>query len=751
MAFPSLIGVDDYNSRNPCCCPLPECVFPTLDFEVRAADACRPGFYALSKDTPVIGPPVWPDAFDYWSFGVLVPVYKTKQVLSHVVTTGRRTIRYKLYSGDPLVVEDSFSYIESLNYNLRQTVNSEYGQPIEYWPASTNRGLPSACPPESDILPASAPTGLSMTSVDAEEGFVTVKLSWADNRPVMPGDPETKAGQYQIKVNGSIATGIFFSDTEFHITLSETDMAWYYFQVRHDLGEGIGQWSNRHYYSLSSEPRCPDLTNRCDNSFSEGNVQQNQKYSDLIARHTWTTGTDSGNYGCDYSEPTVPSPEIILAPVSQPATGDLTFTYTRLENEDKLLITGSTSGMPDPDHPELDDEPGDYPDESTSPPPEVDPTEPVSGWNLTTNSNVCTTTDVESTTYSDNRNAGDTTLSAMLVDATTTLSGFDDLFGWGLYSNYYALARPVNGPAMPYAAVRCFGNYPITSGGGAVGELFVTLGQARYRWYIGSSHTGTLYKTTWNIARFDDRWCEWAEKYYDWAVEKYAFLNRPEPGDEDYPVLEDFEGPDAAEQLADAIAALPQDPGTAPVEPESLRPSIISSPPAWNWSVAQAASEPESLDICDPTYDDRTLVAPVEADFETPELYAAALAAYNAAVAAATAKSKRVSSWSIITPDRVSDLLAKPTPVAPLPPEPTAYDIALHARRTATYNYLLARYEDTTRVHESFRIANVRHVCGATPAGAIENWDSSFPVTELPALDPASFNPNRYAEWYQLT
>ena len=102
---------------------------------------------------------------------------------------------------------------------------------------------------------------------------------------------------------------------------------------------------------------------------------------------------------------------------------------------------------------------------------------------------------------------------------------------------------------------------------------------------------------------------------------------------------------------------------------------------------------------------------------------------------------------------RVSDQQYIPFTVAALPaePPPTANAIAAHARAVATYNWRLARYNDPARDHECFRICNVRYICGQSPYGTITNYDTGFPVTELPTLDPTTANPRRWADWYSFS
>jgi hypothetical protein len=784
------------NAENPCCCGLPECVKASLDFEDRAIKHCLVGWLPHSKIYNFGMPTLRPDAFDYRSFGTLIPLYKTKRLTDKTVATGRRVIKAKRYGGDPIGVEETFSFTATLNRNVTVILEEEAAKAVEDWPASSNYPL-GQCPPEDTVLPAGAPAGQAASVVSdgheddhSDPTTVAMILTWTDNRPEVTyptgggelGDePLTvKAGGYQVLVDGvsqpidvppSEADNPDFVGTR--ILLNNGDNTKHYLQVRHVCGEGTGRWSSPFEFSLLT-PSCGATIYVCGGSYlfgtSAGNPQRNVSYATLNAAESWTSSSGTGNFNpCDPDPITLPpgyaSAGLGVGPVSGPGSGDMTTTSSVVADRIVTVTSGSGSG-PDPTHDpeaEPEDPPADPPDD----PDETDPPVPTPGWVSTLDAETSTTTRVETLLYLNNQNAGDATMGELYTLVLGRLTGWGDLFGWGIYPNYHTLDYSVSGPPHYANSVRCWGLFGITDGSdGGGSNLFLTLAQGRYRWYVPPEHAGTTYSVVWEVGRFDDRWMAWAAAYYAWAVAKYDFLNRPEEGDDDYPVLDDFwDDPETTEvdereaSLVEAIAALPQDPGAAPEEPVALRPVIITSPEPWVWSIAQAATEPETVDPCDPTYDSRVLIEPAEpdaGDYEEPEDYedahaawVIAHAAYDAAVAAAYAKSRRVSPWYLMTPTRVSDHRYIPTAPAALGDDPTAEAIDSHGRQVATYEWRLARYNNEERNHDSFRICNVRHLCGNNPSGvAITEWDADHPTTELPPLDPAVADPRRWEDWY---
>lgn len=771
MALPIIKSIDDYNARNPCCCPLPDCPAATVDFEVRAAEVCRKGYSPNLKNYPLVSGDsiVNPNAFDPRTTGVLVPLYKNKKTTNKDVITGRRVIKFKYYGttdGDNvLVVKSSFSATSVMRYIVSTTLESAYGQTPESWPASGNLPL-GQCPPEDTILPADSPGGLTASVIasggagdTSSETTTTFKLSWTDNRPEVTyptgggesgTDPLTeKAGSYQVRVDGGSVP--LLDATSAVILLNNTDNTEHQFSVRHVCGEGTGQWSAPKKFNLVA-PGCAPTVYLCNVGETTGNPQRSVPYSVSDAATTFTTSQGSGVSSSCKAISITPDPVYGTPPWEGGVEASIT-AYNKEVTADKTVetYTGTYNATPDTEHPENpgEAETTDPPPTPPEPPPEVDPETPLPGWENTLNSNIAAKTGIVTVTYSNDQNGGDVTLAALYTEALAIHTGFGDVFGWGLGANY-------NGGGVASRpnfsrSVRCLGDYQITNGDGLQGGgPYVTLAQARYRWYVPKSHTGASHTTHWQIGRFDDRWVKWAQDFYTWAVGKYDFLNRPKPGDDDYPVIEDYE--DAA-GLADAIAGLPQDPGIAPNEVESLRPLVVETPIPWLWSNTQAESEPETISICDPTRNGRVLKEPVDPGGVGHDAWVIAHAAWVAAVAAALAKSKRVSPWYRITPTRVSDVLLKPDPVPPLPtdPPPTAGAVAARARQVTTYNFLLARYDNPARRHESFRLCNVRRFCGATPAGTILSYDTGFPTTELPPLDPTKANPRVWANWYDFT
>lgn len=370
-----------------------------------------------------------------------------------------------------------------------------------------------------------------------------------------------------------------------------------------------------------------------------------------------------------------------------------------------------------------------------------------SGWNVTSDaySNTYTIKSGEGlagvdgyVTLTDDINTGATLAAVLLTQLGTLVGGFSETYGWGLVINEPAW------PVTPAAGAARVAAYWPKIGAYVSSSIWVRMREIRHQVTVPAEHVGTGYKTLWDWVFFPDAWVVWREAKIKWALAEYAWLNRPEVGDEDYPVIGDFsEEDDPSAALAAAIDALQKDPEVFPpagwtlvggeyekgdesLTEQELRdryrlypdPGAAPSGPTvidggeWEWDSEQGPVDPEVVSPCDPTYAARLPdPEPVREDFpegeEGTEDFDAAHEAWEEARDAAIERSTRTSPWFVFTP-------------AELPAS-----------------------------EGNFLIANVRHVCDVdNPNGVIENYDHDFPTSEVPDLDPTAGDPFEFAEWY---
>lgn len=719
---------DDYNAANPCCCDESDCQYAEIEIALRDSELCKGGFQPY---TQIPGDPVtYPDAFDLQTFGKLIPLYRTRTVTNQITRVGTYSETWNYESGG--VISQTFQYNSSVNFDFTTTLVSEYQRAYDYWDAGSQPyGL---CPPESTVFAGTASaSGVRIAAAVEGEDTRQVTLLSPDVSPSVSGE---KVGFYEWMVDGSI---IGTGTNEKVIQLNKDDETCHEFTVRHVCG-GNGKWSKPKVFSLNSNPCCKEPEPMTCGTVTTGNSQwslSQQQVSD--GGGTWsssysnTTGGPSSSDSGTFSACTGTTPNNVPGAIKGGIFGSLFFaaeplswitssnttstTTNRTINEDTL----TRIWIPDTDI--------------------TTPDNGSTGWWPSRQKESGEAKGIDKTTLSNDQNQGKSTIDRMFTELLGTVKAYPKTFRWSSGGN----------------VARAVGGYPETQGGsGNLGQIYIRIREIRHRWKVPDTFDGLAYKTTWRVGRFHDRWLDWRTEYYDWAVEKYAFLQKPKPGDDLYPKRSDYETAEEYQAAVDALDEI-KDPGEAPKEPEGLKPEILDSPAPWEWKATQG-EQSESIDRCDPTKYGRELHEPAKPkrdDYATDDQFKAALedyeddlTDYREAVEERKADSKRQSPWSIIIPDKWSDWRTKPDEVPPLPEDPTADDIADRKHAVEVYDFLMKRWKEEH--HAALYVCDVRHVCNiGDPNGEIENWDRRFPMTELPPLDPTKEDPSRWADWYQ--
>lgn len=719
--------VADFNALSPCCCPAAECPAPVFAYQFRDSETCKGGWSPWLKDDDR------PDGFDMEKPGKLVPLYKEQKESETIEKSGNLSETWKNSSGG--VVTDTFVFTAAVAYSFTTSQQSAYGKRLEEWEAGSQPF--GGCPPESTVMAATATaSGVSLGEVD-EDGNVTVTLSTPENRPEDPGNPGEKAGFYQFRVDGFTYGA---SGNELEITMQADDDSCHEFQVRHVCG-GNGKWSEPKVFTVKANPCCEDPEPLSCFTFTTGNVQWSNSAEYLAnGGGTWTTsytsgGSDSGTFSsCDGTEPDSSPPGFQFRPAIDGLLGssegyETTATYT----PSKRTVIVRTSR-----------------DDSESNP--IDPGDDPPGWQVTSLTDSGTVTVTDTLEWTNDQNQGKSSINRMFAELLGTAQRLGSTYGWGLELPGFGIGSNIGG-----VIARAIGEYPETDGFTALGYLRVRLRQFRYRWEVPESHDGDFYRVRWNIGKFHDRWVAWVPEYYEWAVAKHAFLTKPKPSDPSYPKRKDFPDAESYNAAVAAINAI-EDPGAAPEEPTELRPSIVESPSPWEWKSSQAQREPENIDRCDPTKDEREPPRPEPPDRdnypdsedfnEAMDDYREALEEWESDREKERQRSKRQSDWWIVTPDEWSDWRGEPDPIPDLPEDPTEEDREVHERRKRQFSFLTTRWNNER--HCSLTVCNVRRSCGDPPEGTIEEWDLAFPVTELPPLNPGKEDPARWASWYGI-
>lgn len=770
--------IPSWNALNPCCCALPECLPATAEHSTRSSSCCVSGYppYALARapNYPGTDPEPFPGAFDPFTLGTLIPVYQNKTETDHTVITGVFHCEVEKYIPKPnnpgqYVLEQKWMYDNGVSYDNTDTRERSYGKERHEWPAGDRPA--GTCPPESGFSHVAPPASVSISAAPAATGSSKrlVTLSWIDSRGtlpppegVTPPPPAQKVGLYELRLDNF---QYFSSGDSFQILMDKTDTTCHVVQIRHRLsapnaGDGAcGQWSLQQPFALGTNPCCVADEKPCTDE-TEGNWQhslglvavnnQGRTWKTSYTENAVTLPTQGTYYNCaGTATANAQTRWDVLGGVGsgQPymPLGAFVITYTP---EKKL--TKRTGAVNKPNTLPAADQSDSYAqvvDKSES-----GTTESTQTIELTVDQNLL----------------GQINADAQFTRVSGIMTAWGPTYKWGTTATGGALFA------------KATSRFPETDGSGTLDTLIAAyMTQRRFRWYVPPAYKGSSHTTKWDIARFPGKWVDWRAEYYQWAVKKYEFLNKPKPGDDDYPVapnLADFPPDDPEttdyDEHADAYAAAQTgyteevaaidaiaDPGAAPAQPAE-RPEILGAESGeWEWSSGQPEGPQEIIDACDPTKKDRELTEPVEpvrADYGTQQAFDAAHAAWvslHAAwvvnVAAREAATARQSPWYLLSPDRASSWREKPAAVPPLRPNATSYEVSEHQRKVATYNFKLGRYNSGRR--ETFCVCNVRHLCGMTPAGPFESYDLTFPTTEVPPLSPATADPyTRYA-WYHAS
>jgi hypothetical protein len=326
------------------CCPEPDCLYATANFRHRDSEICKSGYQPFSKGA---GEPwTWPDAFDYTTTGVTIPLY-TRDVAftsgSHTGSARRKGTNH--FDGE---LTGTVTQTLTAGYAEEKTVSTEHQKPPEDH-ASSNVPL-GQCAPYSTIVPPAAPSGLTAaldtlgTGMDPIAGKTPVLLSWTDNRP---DDPITTdpIGSYLVHVDGDIIPGVgFVSETERQIYLDDDDETCHEFRVKY--GDG-GAWSPPFPFSLTESACCTGSTGEGCGETSQGNLQSTEplaqaegyNYSRTYEEDGETPASASGSINCDTD--TTPDPGGILTGQSLRDFGFTpdAVTHTRTATTDKVTST----------------------------------------------------------------------------------------------------------------------------------------------------------------------------------------------------------------------------------------------------------------------------------------------------------------------------------------------------------------------------------------------------------------------------
>lgn len=750
-----VVSEADFNRRNPCCCPVPEAVPPEYQIEYRDLTLCKGGYGPFTKQNEPedTGEEPYPDAFDIYpdsgNAGTKIPVYKHKQVRSEDSETAECRIHALEYDGAENVL-DSYFFDAATDFDETVTQDAEYRKPLEDWPAGNYPY--SACGPGKSIFPGEPPGerdyDVGIPYYIGDDYVVDITFSWEETRT-----PNGAGfwGTYEIMVDGEIGE---VDGTEVVMTLLWSDYTCHEWRVRAKIpsvvGTTYGQWTNALEFGAHPPLACCHPGEMACDEESEGNlISSIDQDTRNKAGDTWsvTTGsdTDSGDYdSCD--PPTIPNPTGFTLNFPR----DFMSTFGEHDWTTRLPHKETRTRIWVVDHPD------EYPDDPVG----------VTGWILINYSaeGSMTAEDADGETvekvgrlrkdiveFTEDQNGEEAGGDAIFEELKISqLDMLDETYGWGATLT----GRPWRGHAASLY------HWPVV--GDPVSQLLrIDVRQARVRWQVPEDHPLESYGVYWSYARFSEQWLEWKAAYWEWALAKWAFVSKPAPGDPDYPVIGDFtddpetEDDEAQEALDAAIAALDAitDPGEAPEEPEALRPVVISDPEvlSWEWTSEQGVQEPEEVGGCDPTYEERTLIEPVDpgegATTEQIEAYEEALAEYEAAVAARDAASTRQSPWFILGPDRWARWITEPVPPGPLPPDPTSAQIAKRIRLMGAYETLTDQFQSARR--ESVWICNVRYSgIPNAPFGPVFAYDPRFLTTDLPPLHPTEADPAAWELWW---
>lgn len=837
------VSVADFNRERPCCCPLPECLAPGFESQVRDAAVALPGFGYFSTPDPL--PAV----------NELVPVFRTLTETSETTVNETITSSSRYRSGGATLGTANLTISKAWASTSYRTL--QWGKQRGEWDASEPVGLYGYCPPLSEVAAPAKPSALSAAEglgdgVDPIEGMTGWILSWAEVRPLDPTFVATEEDPGPRYLGGYILDGeavgsTYLTDTSRQIFLADGDSSCRQFSVGSDTG-----WSEPFYFhggvnsccplvdpnvvpsvvlddfspwysddglastegetfsytmslgetsdSASGTLSCddfpsivgglvtggddgPTITTTVDELTEDGwdslsvwpyeaeeitEVEAEEVELENVSATDVVMGTGSEIVSATLTVGTLKIGNLVFGNLTFPGTGPAktlsggtlkfgTLSGGGLSGGTLELGSGTLSGGTltggkvtgtNVAGSTAADVSLDGATEETEGFPEEDETS--AGWYSAGSSISKRRAGSFRRNLSDDVNQGMTRLGTEFTRAQGIAGAYGVAERWGK-------TYPVLGSTVPGAFAK--GTYPVW-GNLAVYAVELLFRQMRYRWSVSTEIPG-LYKIVWSIGAFSQQHVAWRAAYYAWAVQKYDFLHKPAPGDDDYPVIGDFtDNPEtgedeAADGLAAAIAAIYAitDPGAAPTEPSgAFAPVVVTADLEWEWTPAQGERIYETVGVCDPTYSARVPQPPVlpeDPTEEESEDYAAAWEAYNDAIEARQEASKRQSEWYVVTPtDYFRDVVVPSLP-APLPtdPAPTSEQIATHARQTLAHTTLKAEYDAIPR--KSLQVCDVRYVCNPNgPAGEIVTYDLGFPQTEIPPLDPENENPRLWTAWW---
>jgi hypothetical protein len=537
-----------------CCCVPPHCSPPSTLVWEKSPFIEHCGYAANATHDYPDPTPDETVGFD-WSQvpSVPIPLYLHKE--SYYETQYHAT-----YSGSwvkhatpgastpPDSLEETLSRTREISYTESISSPSEYGKTPWDWDATNipfDRCDGSGTNAPEPVTGISASLASSTPEYDGEGNLTgtlyTVSVSWTDNRPEDPANPGVKLGTFALIVNG---TGVLSTDED-HAEFATHTSGCVLIQVQHIHsstgfgGVGNGTISSPQPFYIRTEEETEDgpctvpAWSVCSASAGPSNS------SDPTATHeTWSqTGTYDGDAvsgsgtECD-PYPDNPPPSFggwggwSLGDLVSSSSGNVS--ESQFEAEFVYHYEYSGSFTPDP---------------------------ASHYWQAVSDEREADTTIREGYVLSSLLAA---TPETMFGEAVTKLSTITESTDLG--SGYPVTKLVVNNFETP--------RFPSSTG-----SRSLRYDRRSFKWVVPDDHIGSYFSVAWDVMLVPYVWMVWRNEYYQWALDKYAFLNRPEPGDPDYPKLEDFfDDPDTPEDervaaLADAIAALPSDPGDAPEAP----------------------------------------------------------------------------------------------------------------------------------------------------------------------------------------
>lgn len=549
---------EDYvNSVAFCCCTPPSCAPPTTHVWEKAPFVEHCGYAPTAKtESDSVG-------FDWSQLPpVPVPLYLRREDYSETqyhATFSGSWVKHAVPGATtpPDSLEETISRSREISYTERISCPAEYGKTPWDWDASN---IPyNRCEGSGTNAPAPVPSitvGLSSSTPEYDEEGVllrtlyTISVSWTDNRPTDPSDPAVKLGTFALIVNGAGVLSTNVAHAEFSTHIPGCILV----QIQHVHpavgfgGEGNGTISAPQAFYIRTDEEtedgpcavppwglCESSTGPCDSSDPSST---HESWS-----QTGTYGGEAVSGSGNECDPYPSSPPPSFGGWGGWSEGDLvSFTagnVSESQYETTTVYHWAYSGSFTPD-------PSSHYWQVTSDEREADTTEKT-GYVLSS--------------------LLDSTPESMFTEAVDKLVDIAESTDLGI--GYPVTKLVVNNFVTPM--------FPSETG-----SRSLRYNRRSFRWVVPDTHAGSYFVVAWDVMLIPTVWMLWRNEYYQWALDKYAFLNRPEPGDPDYPKLEDFfDDPDTPEDervaaLSDAIAALPADPGPAPEEP-SEKPELVDS------------------------------------------------------------------------------------------------------------------------------------------------------------------------------